>query len=262
MAKPQEVRATTQFSHQTQSPLVAARPCLQANTATLEGVNQPGPPCDAGHIVFKGSEADVAEAERVIKALQAATRSADPATIKQLYENAERDAANIAQQLRDATGAKQPDENHVADVRQLLHDAVQTAFDLRLQLQQFQLEQAEADLVTARARLIRRERISKQIIERRVQELETDDDLSWSTRSSAKPTRPTRYPLISDITDGASPKQTGENEVTSRRWEDVFGLRLGNAVVMDDTDARYRGGVRVESVGGGTPSQQGRHSAR
>lgn len=47
MAQPQEVSARTSFSQPTPSPLVALRPCLQANRPILEFLDQPAPP--AGH---------------------------------------------------------------------------------------------------------------------------------------------------------------------------------------------------------------------
>lgn len=138
---------------------------------------------DTGQIVFHGSEEAVAEAERVIKALQDVTRNSDPATLQQQYEKSERSAANIAEQLRKAKSGTAPDPKRIDELREHLANAVQIAFELRLQLQQYQLERAEADLMTARARLILREQIAKQVIERRISELENKDNLAWASSS-------------------------------------------------------------------------------
>jgi hypothetical protein len=135
---------------------------------------------DEGLVVFRGSEESVAEAERVIKALQDVTRSSDPATLQRQYEKSERSAANIAEQLREAKSGTSPDGKRIDELREHLANAVQMAFELRLQLQQYQLERAEADLMTARARLILREEIAEQIIERRISELENKDNLAWA----------------------------------------------------------------------------------
>jgi hypothetical protein len=135
---------------------------------------------DEGQVVFRGSDESVAEAERVIKALQDVTRSSDPATLQRQYEKSERSAANIAEQLREAKSGTSPDGKRIGELREHLTNAVQMAFELRLQLQQYQLERAEADLMTARARLILREQIAEQVIERRIAELENKDNQAWA----------------------------------------------------------------------------------
>lgn len=143
---------------------------------------------DEGLVVFRGSEESVAEAERVIKALQDVTRNSDPATLQQQYEQSERSAANIAEQLREAKSGTAPDGKRIGELREHLANAVQMAFELRLQLQQYQLERAEADLMTARARLILREQIAEQVIERRISELENKDNLAWASSTPREAT--------------------------------------------------------------------------
>ena len=61
-----------------------------------------------------------------------------------------------------------------------LQKAVQEAFDLRMQLQNSQLDDAEAKLKASRQRLIRRQSLAKQIVERRVNELLNADETKWS----------------------------------------------------------------------------------
>lgn len=168
---------------------------------------------DEGLVVFRGSEESVAEAERVIKALQDVTRSSDPATLQRQYEKSERSAANIAEQLREAKSSNSPDRKRIDELREHLANSVQMAFELRLQLQQYQLERAEAHLMTARARLILREQIAEQVIERRISELENKDNLVW---------------------DPATPRETNSEQADTgtRKIEDAEGLRQGMGQVQ------------------------------
>lgn len=202
-----------------------------------------------GQIILRGSETAVAEAERVIKALQAVTRSSDPATLQQQYENAERSAANLAEQLRQSKSASNSDKERVTELRNHLTAAVELAFELRLQLQQYQLERAEADLMTARVRLIRREQIAEQIIKRRIEELENDDDSAWTPRrsSSFRPNDSATEP--DDLKPGSPQKQTTQQPTDDgNAWQRVFGIKLGPVADLSEYKTSYRGGIRITSV--------------
>lgn len=128
----------------------------------LEGIDQ-------GLVMFRGSKVAVDETQRLMKALEEVARNSDPATLQQQYEKAETAASNIAEELRQAKALSTQAEKRNKELRAHLSDAVKRAFDLRMQLQQSQLERAEADLTTARARVIRREQLARQIIERRIE---------------------------------------------------------------------------------------------
>ncbi len=169
---------------------------------------------DNGQLIFSGSETSVAEAQRVIKALQDVTVGTNPATLQGQYEDAERSAAQFADQLREANSAMAPDRKRIAELRAHLTNSVQLAFELRLQLQQYQLERAEADLMTARARLIRREQIAEQIIERRISELENQDDLAWA---------PATHRKTKDERENAGARKLEDSETLQRGMNQVQG---------------------------------------
>ncbi len=123
------------------------------------------------------------------------------------YEQAEQAAARIASYLRQkrneldaqrkfeksygVTGP--PDflptgriQRSITELSALLKSAVQSAFDHRMQLQQAQLDQAEAELDASRQRLDQRQKLSREIIQRRVEELESGKDASWLGEQNAK----------------------------------------------------------------------------
>ena len=107
------------------------------------------------------------------------------------YEQAERNAAQIAENLR-TTRAARRDGQQIDTLKQELRDQVRSAFLLRMQLQQAQLSEAETKLTASRDRLARRRQIADEIIQRRVEELESGDDTSWlsSQGTSARPGSP------------------------------------------------------------------------
>lgn len=119
------------------------------------------------------------------------------------YDWAELQSAQIAMELRmlRATGRNAiliP--MHI----QKLRESVQTAFDLRMRLQQAQLAEAEADLKLARERLARRQQIADKIIDRRIQELQSEEDTSWQgnqkvSQSSSGDKPDEKSPVVSEL---------------------------------------------------------------
>lgn len=206
---------------------------------------------DNGQLIFSGSETSVAEAERVIKALQDVTVGTNPATLQGQYEDAERSAAEVAGQLREANSAMSPDRKRIAELRAHLTDSVQLAFDLRLQLQQYQLERAEADLTTARARLIRREQIAEQIIKRRVEELENSDDTAWSpahAQRGAEEPQDRNALQVHDVRRRLSAAEAQYEEATAvwvRDRKKLMSEREQLASQVDDLREKLKAATRV-----------------
>ena len=110
------------------------------------------------------------------------------------YQRAERRAAELAAELREEKAKPSPVQSRVSQLSGQLRAAVQSAFEHRMQLQQAQLDQAETELNASRRRLDERQKNSEEIIQRRVEELESGKDASWlgepstQTRSSGAST--------------------------------------------------------------------------
>ena len=134
------------------------------------------------------------EAQRKVEANNAASFSKpnpEQVALQQRIEQAEQDALRAASSLLNADSK---DEQSKRSARLKLQKVVQEAFDLRIQLQNSQLDDAEAKLKASRQRLIRRQSLAKQIVERRVNELLNTDETKWAEQSLdvAKPVSPLR----------------------------------------------------------------------
>ena len=103
--------------------------------------------------------------------------SAEQLKLKQKVDRAEKNSLRAASFL---LNADLKDEQARSNERLKLQNVVQEAFDLRMQLQTAQLDDAEAKLKTSRQRLVRRQSLAKQIVERRVNELINNDETKWS----------------------------------------------------------------------------------
>ena len=221
----------------------------------LEGIDQ-------GLVMFRGSEDAVEEAQRIMKALEEVARNSDPAALQQQYENAEESAANIADQLREANSAMSPDRIRLAELRAHLTDSVQLAFELRLQLQQYQLERAEADLMTSRSRLIRREQIAEQIIERRVEELEVNGDTAWSPAQAQKESDEQHDDTGLQIDDVrrrltvAEAQYAEANEIWIRDRKKLMSDREQLASQVDDLREKLKAATRVTFDSPREPSEE------
>ena len=107
------------------------------------------------------------------------------------YERSERAAARLAEGLRTEQGRVSPDARHVVSLREQLREEVKRAFQLRMQIQQADLKDAEAALAASRNRLAKRQQLADKIIARRVEQLESGEDTSWlSEANSAKDSFP------------------------------------------------------------------------
>ena len=101
--------------------------------------------------------------------------------LQQKLKLAEKTASRSASLLRSDDFKDEQSKN---DERVKLQKAVQKLFDLRMQLQTAQLDDAEAKLAASRQRLVRRQSLAKQIVQRRVNELVETDETKWGAQLS------------------------------------------------------------------------------
>jgi hypothetical protein len=99
----------------------------------------------------------------------------------------DRESVQLAETLRDAKSKN--DTETVARIEQELKASVEKAFAQRLQTQLTELEAAEASLQKVRVRLEKRKSLSKEIIERRYQELSDDDNTAWLSKTNGDATK-------------------------------------------------------------------------
>lgn len=93
------------------------------------------------------------------------------------YDRGERKAAELATRLRTAKATN--NSHQVETLTAQLRQQVKSVFELRMQIQQAELDEAEASLSASRDRLAGRQRIADAIITRRVEELVSGQDMSW-----------------------------------------------------------------------------------
>lgn len=103
------------------------------------------------------------------------------------YEAAERVAADSAKAYRMAKQSGDLPEEHLDKMKANVTSAVERAFELRQRLQSAEVEHLRERLNQIEARVRQREALKDRIIERRVEDLVTDADLSWSSPTHAAP---------------------------------------------------------------------------
>lgn len=126
----------------------------------------------------------------------------DNAALRTQYEWGERKAADLAVLLRKARAANESDQ--VESLSAQLREQVQSVFNLRMDIQQAELDEAEASLRAGRARLAARQQIADKIITRRVEELASGQDLSWLSREK---------PRLSNSLDAANTSAPSKNSL-------------------------------------------------
>jgi hypothetical protein len=97
------------------------------------------------------------------------------------YEAAEREAAKLADRWRRERARGRLPEQEMNKLRRRVNQQVASAFSLRQQMKRNDLAKATAQLTTIRERLDSRQKIAEQIVQRRVDDLLGDVDLSWLT---------------------------------------------------------------------------------
>ncbi len=146
------------------------------------------PDTNKNSVIHRADESDSKQAKKLLELLD--TKSTEPAqrerdaeatleveskvSRKAQYEQSERKAAELAAQLREAKASQ--DAKRVKSISASLRTEVEQAFKLRIQIQQSELDEAEAALKASRDRLARRQQIADAIITRRIQELESGED--------------------------------------------------------------------------------------
>lgn len=142
-------------------------------------------------VIHRANESDIIQSMKLLELLD--TNSPAPAEnapeaegfyeiartvdLQTMYEQSERKATQLALQLREARDGN--DSERVDSLSASLRKAVEQAFKLRIQIQQTELDEAEAALQASRDRLNRRQQIADAIVTRRIKELEKGDDTSW-----------------------------------------------------------------------------------
>lgn len=141
------------------------------------------------------------ETKRVDGLRHAEARTTLEATRRELesqYAKGEEEAMKAAREYRDEAARKPLRAKKVAELKTALNAAVNASFNNQLMLQKTRLQIAELDLEELKAKYARRESLGGSIVERRIADLMSGEDLGWSTSTKA-----TRH----DTTDETTSKQ-------------------------------------------------------
>ena len=143
---------------------------------------------------FGNSHPEIVRLDRKIKFLEDRLQAEDISTLSrptltpeqlELQQKIELAEKNASQSANLIVNADVQDEESHRSTRLKLQEEVQEAFDLRMRLQNAQLDDAEKKLAISRQRLVRRQSLAQQIVQRRVNELLGKDETKWSSQSSA-----------------------------------------------------------------------------
>ena len=149
---------------------------------------------------FGNSHPEIVTLDRQIKFLEDRLQAEDISTLSrpaltpeqlELQQKIELAEENASQLANLSMNADVQDEVSQRSPRLKLQEEVQEAFDLRMRLQNAQLDDAEKKLAISRQRLVRRQSLSQQIVQRRVNELLDTDETKWGTQSSGLAKIPT-----------------------------------------------------------------------
>ena len=151
----------------------------------------------------------------------ASTQVREP--LHEAYVSAERAAAETAAQWREEKSGRPVDSGKLQSLAEQLRKEVQAAFRLRQQWQQVQLDRSRAELDRLSARVNRREQIADQIIEHRIRELQTGQDLSWLPAASQ-----TRS-VSSEESSQPNPASARMNPAAAKSTPPATGVGLGTS---------------------------------
>ena len=155
--------------------------------------------------------------------------------LQKKVEDAEQTVRTWVQQFylaNDPELGGETDENRNSQITEQLRLSVAKLFKLRMQLQTAQLDDAEAKLKTSRQRLVRRQSLAKQIVERRVNELINNDETKWNEQPSdlqklASP-QPKPDPTPTGLA-GSTAESTARDEIKSLANAcDFYKLNVGS----------------------------------
>lgn len=126
---------------------------------------------------------DESQTPAIRRTLEAAREQAESQ-----HRDAEQASLQAATAYRDELSQAAPDPQALADRRSKLQQAVKAAFEAQMVLQQIRLQLAEQDLAEVKAKHVRRESLAAKIIERRVADLISGEDLQWPEIAGKSPT--------------------------------------------------------------------------
>ena len=126
-------------------------------------------------------------------------------TAEKQHQSAEAASHQAAIEYRAEAAQESPDPKALAELQQKLETAVKAAFDAQLKLQQQRLQLAELDLAEVKAKHLRRESLAAKIIERRVADLMSGQDLEWPGMAGKRPA------------NQAAPSNAQQGEMTGNR---------------------------------------------
>ncbi|MEQ9411741.1 MAG: thioredoxin domain-containing protein [Fuerstiella sp.] len=132
-----------------------------------------------GRAVTAGSDSvrfDPAFTEQQRQSLDTTRQAAE-----QLYKTAEQASVRAAQNYHFEATQESPDEKALAQLKKNLQTCVASAFEAQMQLQQVRVQIAELDLKDVKSRQRRRQALAARIVERRVDDLISGEDLQWAT---------------------------------------------------------------------------------
>ncbi|MEZ6125688.1 MAG: thioredoxin domain-containing protein [Planctomycetaceae bacterium] len=189
---------------------------------------------------------DVTSAAITVKESQTPAIRRSLETAREQAESQHRDAEQASLQAatayRDELSQAAPDPQALGERRTKLQQAVKAAFDAQMLLQQIRLQLAQQDLADVQARYQQRRQLADRIIERRVADLMSGQDLDWL----AKVDKAKRA-------DGRLTRATGEEHATTntaaQNRDAIPPLRVG-LHEEDDTDPELDGEWRLERVTG------------
>lgn len=193
---------------------------------------------------FVPAEATARSSGAVNQATKRSALEEEKQALLSACESCEADTVSLAKEYRAAVAALSPENSQKAAAEQQeltaleiqLKRSVALAFETQSKLQGVKLQLAELDLAEIRARHERRSGLARQIIERRVADLMSGEDLEWSqAKSTSKNT---------------SPLQQANTPLTGAWYgtvEGTIGQALSGPVFVTITDDKFviePGGVR------------------
>ena len=151
-----------------------------------------------------------------------AKRSPEELTLKQELERAERYATQSVLSFKNKDWK---DEEAKRAGRLKLQKAVRKVFELRMQLQHVQLDDAEVKLKDSRERLVRRQSLAKKIVERRVADLLKSAETEWG--STPEKVAETQHSISSRLSqmDRENPSLITKAKSTNPASEVLPGLK-------------------------------------
>jgi hypothetical protein len=126
------------------------------------------------------------------------TLEASIGELESQFTSSEEIARKAAREYRDEAVQKSPDAKELAKLKQALEVAVSSSFKNQLLLEKTRLQLAERDLIDQQVKHSRRQSLAEKIIERRVADLMSGEDLGWliAKKTTDAGTSPTTHETV------------------------------------------------------------------